>query len=75
MYKLPINNSIPIPLMTENRKTSISGIISAILLTIDKIKRAIIAYNDDEKRTMMIIVLKNSNNHRGEDIINIIRDL
>ena len=75
MYKLPINNSMPIPLMTENRKTSISGIISAILLTIDKIKRAIIAYNDDEKRTMMIIVLKNSNNHRGEDIINIIRDL
>ena len=74
MYKLPINNSMPIPLMTENRKTSISGIISAILLTIDKIKRAIIAYNDDEKRTMMIIVLKNSNNHRGEDIINIIRD-
>ena len=67
MYKLPINNSMPIPLMTENRKTSISGIISAILLTIDKIKRAIIAYNDDEKRTMMIIVLKNSNNHRGED--------
>ena len=41
MYKLPINNSMPIPLMTENRKTSISGIISAILLTIDKIKRAI----------------------------------
>ena len=39
--KLPINNSMPIPLMTENRKTSISGIISAILLTIDKIKRAI----------------------------------
>ena len=67
MYKLPINNNMPIPLMTENRKTSISGIISAILLTIDKIKRAIIAYNDDEKRTMMIIVLKNSNNHRGED--------
>ena len=74
MYKLPINNSMPIPLMTENRKTSMLGIISAILLTIDKIKRAIIAYNDDEKRTMMIIVLKNSNNHRGEDIINIIRD-
>ena len=41
MYKLPINNSIPIPLMTENRKTSMFGIISAILLTIDKIKRAI----------------------------------
>ena len=62
--------------MTENRKTSISGIISAILLTIDKIKRAIIAYNDDEKRTMMIIIVlkKNSNNHRGEDILNIIRD-
>ena len=41
MYKLPINNSMPIPLMTESRKTSMLGIISAILLTIDKIKRAI----------------------------------
>ena len=41
MYKLPINNRIPIPLMTENRKTSMFGIISAILLTIGKIKRAI----------------------------------
>ena len=37
MYKLPINNSTPIPLMTENRKTLMFGsIISAILFTIDK---------------------------------------
>ena len=42
MYKLPINNSIPIPLMTENRKTLMFGsIISAILFIIDKIIRAI----------------------------------
>ena len=41
MYKLPINNSMPIPLITENLSISMSGIISAILLTIDKIRREI----------------------------------